>query len=135
MRWDNVAKATAAAAAADPTLAGIFGPTIRMSASAQTHVVPSLEYHLIADSASELWEPAVFQWDIWTDTMVELVTAERALRKLFDLRLPDLIEGVYMFAEFTEGFELVSPDLAGYFGRAVRFRFSPIREDLRCGRS
>lgn len=136
MRWDDVTRATVAAAAADAVLAGIFGTSIRMSASAQDHLVPGLEYEVIGDTAGELWEPIIVQWDIWVHEFQDLVDGERALRKLFDHDLPVEIEGVYMWSVFTEGASLVdAPDRAGFYGRAVRFRYSPIREDLRCGRS
>lgn len=135
MRWDDVAKAVAAAAATDPTLVAIYGDAVRMGAAAQDHMVPSLEYMIVTDSGSELWEPVVIQWDQWTRDLPDLIASERALRKLFEQDSPVTIGGVYMWAMFTDGADLNSPDRAGYFGRAVRFRFTPIREDLRAGRS
>ena len=137
MRWDDVALAIRTAAAADPVLAAIYGAAgVRMGASAQDHIVPSLEYMIVADTGTELWEPIIVQWDQWVADYDDLVASERALRKLFDHDLPVEIEGVYMWSVFTDGASLVdAPDRAGYYGRAVRFRYSPIREDLRCGRS
>jgi hypothetical protein len=136
MRWDAVARAIRNEALADVTLAGIYGTAIRANASAQDHIVPGLTYQIIADTADEKWEPVIIQWDQWTNSLAELVASERALRFLFDQDLPVEIQGVYMWSEFTEGAELVDdPDRAGFRGRAVRFRYSPIREDLRCGRS
>ena len=136
MRWDDVARAGRIAAAADPVLAAIYGEAIRMGATAQDFKVPGLEYQIIGDTAGELWEPIIIQWDQWVNDYEELVASERALRKLFDHALPVEIEGVYMFSVFTDGASLVdTPDRAGFYGRAVRFRLSPIREDLRPGRS
>ena len=136
MRWYAVARAIAAAAAADTVLAAIYGEAIRMSAMAQDHIVPSLEYQIVTDTADELWEPVIIQWDQWLADFQDLVDSERALRKLFDQDLPVEIGGVYMWSVFTEGAELVdAPDRAAFYGRALRFRYSPIREDLRCGRS
>ena len=136
MRWDDVARAGRIAAAADPVLAAIYGAAIRMGAMAQDFSVPGLEYQIIADTANELWEPIIVQWDQWTHDYDDLVASERALRKLFDHDLPVEIEGVYMWSVFTDGANLVdAPDRAGFYGRAVRFRLSPIREDLRPGRS
>ena len=137
MRWDDVVLACRTAAVADPVLAGIYGEdAIRMGATAQDFRVPGLEYQIIGDTETELWEPIIMQWDQWTADYADLVASERALRKLFDHRLPVEIEGVYMFSVFTDGASLVdAPDRAGFYGRAVRFRLSPIREDLRLGRS
>ena len=136
MRWDDVARAGRTAAAADPVLYGIYGASIRMGATAQDFMIPGLEYQIIADTAGELWEPIIVQWDQWVADFDDLVASERALRKLFDHDLPVEIEGVYMWSVFTDGASLVdAPVRAGFYGRAVRFRLSPIREDLRPGRS
>jgi len=135
MRWDHVAQAIAAEAAADPTLAGIYGGAVRMNAGAQDFMVPGLEYHIVADSASELWEPVIVQWDQWCTTLADVVASERALRKLFDQDLPVTIQGVWMWAEFTDGADLTVPDRSGFYGRAARFRFTPLRDALRWGRS
>jgi len=135
MRWDHVGKAIADAAAADLTLIGIYAGSIRMNAGAQDFLVPGLEWSMISDGASELWEPCIVQWDQWTLTLPDLQASERALRKLFDHDLPITLGGVFMFSEFTDGADLTSPDRAGHYGRAVRFRYTPIRDDLRWGRS
>jgi hypothetical protein len=136
MRWDEVAVAIAAEAVADPTLAAIYGADVRMGALAQDHHVPSLEYQIIGDTATELWEPTLIQWDQWTNTFDELVRSERALRKLFDKDHMVEIGGVTMWTVFTDGASLVdSPDRAGFYGRAVTFRMTPVRDDLRWGRS
>lgn len=137
MRWDAVAIAIGQAAANDATLLEIYGAAnIRQKAAAQDHLTPGLGFWLVTDAGTELWEPQIWQWDQWCDTWEDLVASERALRKLFDHDLEVTIQGVYMFSVFTEGAELTDdPDRAGFYGRAVRFRYSPIREDLRCGRS
>ena len=95
MRWDAVGRAIAAEAAADPVLAGIYGPWVRMNAGAQDFHVPGLEWSLVTDSASELWEPCIIQWDQWVDDFDDLVISERALRRLFDHALDVEIGGVY----------------------------------------
>lgn len=134
MRWAAVIKAIAAEAAADPTLAGIYGTAIRMNAGAQNYLVPGLEYWMVTDTATELWEPQIVQWDQWTETLDDLIESERALRKLFDHDNMVTIGDVTMWAVFEEGADLQSPNRENYFGRAARFRFTPIRGDLRPGR-
>lgn len=135
MRWAAVIEAITAAAKADPGLVTIYGAAIRMNAGAQDYEVPGLEYQIIADSATELWEPVIIQWDQFTYGLDDLAASERALRKLFDHAFPVTMFGVYMWSEFEEGAELQSPNRENVFGRAVRFRYTPIRADLRPGRT
>jgi hypothetical protein len=134
MRWHDVIWAISRAAAEDPILQGLYGEAIRMSGT-QEHEVPSLEYQVISDTASELWEPVTVQWDQWTDSLNDLVISEAALRSLFDHAVPVTLEDVVMWAEFTDGAQLSVPDRAGFYGRAARFRFTPLRDCLRGGRS
>ena len=183
MRWHDVLWAISREAQAHPLLAEIYGAAIRMSGT-QEHAVPSLEYFIVADSASELWEPCIIQWDQWTTSLEDLVLSEAALRSLFDhalpitmavggyrlivpdgylhlttgagyaavldddgyLRLaggtlapalptPERATDVTMWSQFTDGAELTSPERAGYYGRALRFRMTPLRDCLRGGRS
>src|SRR4030042_1291341 len=134
MRWHDVLWAISREAQAHPLLAEIYGSAIRMSGT-QEHAVPSLEYFIVADSASELWEPCIIQWDQWTTSLEDLVRAEAALRSLFDHALPVTMQAVVMWSQFTDGAELTSPERAGYYGRALRFRMTPLRDCLRGGRS
>jgi hypothetical protein len=135
MRWGDVVQAIAAAAAQNAVLASIYGETVRLAAPAQEHVVPALEYRIITDSESELWAPVLIQWDQWTETLDQLIASETALRKLFHQDLPVVIQGVWMWSEYTDGAELATPERAGFYGRAARFRHTPIRQALREGRS
>ena len=73
MRWDDVGQAIFEAVKADATLLAIFGDGIRMSASAQDHIVPGLEYQIVGDTANELWEPIIVQWDLWTNHFSDLI--------------------------------------------------------------
>ena len=135
MRWAAVIGAISKVAAADPALVAIYGTAIRMNAGAQDYQMPGLEYQIIADSATELWEPVIIQWDQFTESLEDLVDSERALRKLFDHAFPVTMYGVYMWSEFEEGSELQSPSRENVFSRTVRFRYTPIRGDLRPGRT
>lgn len=127
MRWPEVLEAIATAAAADSVLTGIYGTAIRQAGSAAFEV-PALEHTLIADGEAEQWAPHTVQWDQWCETQADLINSERALMRLFHHDVPVVIGGLGMWALFTEGAELSSPDRDGVHGRAVRFRFTPIRE-------
>lgn len=139
MRWDAVLQAILAEAEADTTLAGIYGDAIRLGGDTAPDQ-PALNIRLITDSVDELWEPMIVQWDQWTRSDTQLVQSERALRALFVHEVPVSIQGVYMWAQLEDGAELgqitgTGPDRLNLFGRAIRIRYTPIRERLRAGRS
>lgn len=140
MRWHDVLYIIGEEVAGDADLVAIYGDRMRM-AGVQEHQVPSLEWHVVSDSSSELWEPCTIQFDQWTATMGSLVLSEIALRALFDQALPVTFEdpsggdNLVTWAQFIDGASLVIPDRAGYHGRAVRFEFVPLRDCLRGDRS
>lgn len=131
MRWHDVLWAIGRVTTADPILAGIYGEAIRLSGT-QEHTVPSLEYFIVSSTGSELWEPCTIQFDQWCDSLLpDLAVSEAALTSLFDHATPITLEGVVMWAQLEEATELTVPDRAGFYGRAVRFRFTPLRGCLR----
>lgn len=139
MRWDAVLKAVIAEAEANVTLTGIYGDAIRLAGETAPDQ-PALNVRIITDSVGEIWEPIIAQWDQWTTSPTQLVQSERALRGLFVHELPVVIQGVYMWSQLEEGAELgqitgIGPDRLNLFGRALRVRYTPIRELLRTGRS
>jgi hypothetical protein len=92
--------------------------------------VPLLEFTLIApDVETEAWAPCIVQFDQYVKTMPELVRSELALRALFNHDVPVDMGGVYMWLELEDGgVELAAPDRDGHYGRAVRFRATPLRQ-------
>lgn len=139
MRWHDVLWIIGQQVAADPDLLTIYGSAMRMSGT-QEHIVPSLEWFVVSDRASELWEPCSIQFDQWTDSLEDLVLSEAALRGIFDQAMPVTFtdpsggRDLVTWCEFTDGASLVGPDRPGYFGRAIRIDFTPLRDCLR-GRS
>lgn len=133
MRWDVVLQKVGDAAAGDPLLAGIFGAAIRL-AGTSAFTVPALELQLVADSVTELWAPCIVQWDLFTKDrqtatgLEDLRAAERRLRQLFHLDVPATFGGLGMFSQYEDGTMIATPDRDGYYGRAVRFRYTPLRE-------
>lgn len=125
----DVVGAVANAATLHPTLSGIYGKTIR-STGFNDHVVPCLEYTLISNVPGvEIWEPIVIQWDQFVKTNIELYNSEQALMMLFSHQNPVLLNGVYMWSMFVEGAQLAAPMTHGYYGRALRFRFTPVMSE------
>lgn len=141
MRWDAVLRAIAAEAAADATLLGIFGAAGIRAAGDVAPEDEVLHYRLISDTLGETRETDVVQWDVWCTSLGRVVTAERALRKLFSHEFPVTIQGVHMWSIYDDGSELgtitgIGPDRStNLLGRATRFRFLPVRDSLRTGRS
>ena len=127
MRWPELLEAIANEAAADTVLDSIYGDAIRQAGSGK-RIVPSLEHMLIADAEAEQWAPHTVQWDQWCDTQEKLVLSEEALMRLFNHDVPVVIGGIGLWSLFLEGDQLSAPDRDGVHGRAVRFRFTPIRE-------
>lgn len=139
MRWHDVLWIIGIETQADPTLLEIYGADMRMSGT-QEHKVPSLEWMVVSDSGSELWEPCTIQFSQWTRDLESLVLSEAALRAIFDQALPVTFtdpsggRDLVTWCEFTDGASLTAPDRTNYVGRALRIRFTPLRDCLR-GRS
>lgn len=127
MRYDHVIRATMATALADAVLAAIYGDGVRLSGSSRLEV-PVLEVTLVSDTEGEQWAPVVLQWDQWVASMADLRASERRLRQLFHLEVPAVIGGVAMWAQYVDGDAIGAPNRDGFFGRAVRFQFTPLRE-------
>jgi hypothetical protein len=127
MKWLDVMNAAVATVVADPELALIYGEKIRMSA-AKEFEVPALNFDLVADAEDEVFATVVLQFDQWCETLVDLAQSELRLRRLFHRDLPTDFGGLTMWAQYVDGEALSVPDRDGYFARAIRFRFTPLRD-------
>lgn len=127
MQWDAIVERVRNACVGDPALVAIFGSAMRYTGSGD-HAVPLLEWMLIADGQQEQWAPCTVQLDVWHRDLDAVVTAERRLRRLFHQELPFDFEGLTTWGEYLDGEVLASPDRDGYFGRALRFRLTPLRD-------
>lgn len=128
MKWHQVMASIIPDALADTVLAGIYGTTMRYAGSAPL-VTPCLEWQVIADGETELWAPCTIQFDQWTTSLDDLAASELALRRLFHLDVPTEFAGLGMWAQYVDGNPLVdAPNRDGYFARAIRFRFTPLRD-------
>lgn len=128
--WDQVIAAAMSAVEANPVLSTLYNAgerRIRLAGTGE-HLVPLLEMTLIADDEDELYAPATIQWDQFTESMTNLIASELALRAIFHRDLPALIGNVRMFAGYQGSETLAQPDRDNYFGRAVRFRLTPLRK-------
>lgn len=138
MMWDRVLEAIRQAIVDDANLRSIYGDAVRMAATSATPFNPSaplLEYTVLTDTEVEQWAPCLIQFDLWSPDVDRLLAGERALRRLFTPTMPTRYgeEEVYMWSEFVDGAVLATPDRNGFFGRGLRFRFSPLREQYNPG--
>ena len=127
MKWRDVMAAVITTTANDAGIAAIYGSEIRLGGSPD-FTAPALRYHLIADAETELFSVVVLQFDQWCRTAAELAASELRLRRLFHRDLPEEFSGLGMWAQYVDGEPLAVPDRDGYFARAIRFRFTPLRD-------
>lgn len=126
MMWDQVLLRLVDLIKTDQTLHGIFGDNSRMAGTGKLEI-PSIEWSLVGDSETELWAPCIIQFDLWHTLPAKIVEAERRLRILFHTSLPATFDGLTMWCEYIDGDILASPDRNNFAGRAVRFKFTPLR--------
>jgi hypothetical protein len=126
VKWYQVQKAVIAAVAADGVLSALY-PTIRLMGSGD--LKPKvLEYFLVGETETELWAPVTLQFDQWCGSAADLARSEQRLRRMFHLDLPATFDGVAMWCQYVDGEALAAPNRDGYFARAIRFRFTPLRD-------
>lgn len=132
MNWDRVIEACSTVILADPILSSIYGTRVRMatpSAEVFDPPAPLLEYSVIGDAErGDQWAPTIIQFDQWAREVEVAIASERRLRRLFNPELPATYAGLFMFAQYVDGTILATPDRNGFVGRAVRFRFTPLRD-------
>ena len=127
MKWHQLMNQLKDVVLADPVLSSIYGTSMRMAGVGDVQA-PLLEWMLIADSENELWAPTVIQFDQWTGDMPTLARSEQRLRRLFHLDLPATFGTITCWAQYVDGESLAAPDRDGYYARAIRFRFTPLRD-------
>jgi hypothetical protein len=125
-RWHALLKRIKPLLAADATLFGIYGEAMRMAGTDDV-TVPLLEWSVLFDSETELWEPVTIQFDQWLTDDEDLRRSEQRLRSLFHRPSSFDLDGIPGFAQYVDGAMLATPDRASYIGRAIRFRFTPLR--------
>lgn len=126
MMWDEVMARVKTVILEDPTLLSLFGEAYRKAGVSELRV-PVIEWNLLSDTENELWAPMLVQFDIWTDVAANARHAERRLRSLFHKDLLLQIDDLQLFAEYTDGTDLATPNRADFTGRGLRFRFTPLR--------
>lgn len=129
MIWDEVMARVRVKITTDPVLFAIFGDSYRKAAPANDLIVPVIEWNLLGNTETELWEPMLLQFDLWTNDAALNRRAERRLRSMFSSHTNQIdLDGFTMLTEYSDGADLAAPTRSGYVGRGVRFRFIPLRQ-------
>ncbi len=126
MMWDAVMERVRDEILANATLVGIFSSAFRMAGTG-VQTVPSLEWTLISDLENELWAPMIIQFDLWTKDARSNREAELALRGLYHRDIPRVLADLRVWMEYNDGSQLATPDRSNIIGRAIRFKFTPLR--------
>lgn len=127
MNWDNLVAALLAEIADVPEIAAIVGSRVVFASEGAPYVVPGIEATIISDTVDELWEPVTIQFDLFGRDFAEVRTLERILRGRYHKQLPIPIGGLNVWAQYSDGTVLASPGRDKFFGRAIRFTFTPLR--------
>jgi hypothetical protein len=127
MMWDHVMEHVKTLITVDVTLTAIFQGKFRKAGVGEMSI-PAIEWSLLGDTESELWAPMLVQFDCWTTKADDTRRAERRLRSLFHRPTSIRFDTYTMFSEYADGADLATPSRSNYTGRAVRFRFTPLRQ-------
>jgi len=128
MMWAEVMERVVAQIAAHPTLGVLYENRVRMASPSGEQQVPGIEWTLIGDTETELWEPILIQIDIWYTDHVVMIQTERIIRGMFRQDLPFKLGGDFtVIATFETGVSLAVPDRSNFYGRGLRFRIAALR--------
>lgn len=127
MRWDTVVDAWLGLVTPDTDVRSVLGqsPEFYMVGERE-RAVPSLEYSLIANTESEIWEISDVQLDYFTRSIEDLVKLEKALRGLLHHDLSITVSGIELWSELTGGRPLQGPS-DGVLSRSLDFRLTYLR--------
>ena len=127
MMWDKVMERVRTMILTDATLILLVGDAFR-KAGPNDLVVPLIEWTLLGDTENELWAPMLVQFDCWAKTADDARKIERRLRVMFHQPVMMTLGDIKIFSEYSDGADLATPNRANFTGRAIRFRFSPLRQ-------
>lgn len=125
--WDYVMQHVRQLIITDATLLEVFAGNYR-KAGVGDLTTPLIEWTLIGDVETELWAPLIVQFDLWTKSADAARRGERRFRAMFHKDTSIVFDGYTMFSEYEGGTDLATPERSGFIGRALRFRFTPLRQ-------
>ena len=127
MRWDTIVAAWLAHIVADSEVRAVLGePPAVWMAGEREYTVPSLAWHLIADTEAENYETTMVQLDFWVTSSQDLTKLEKALRRLLHHDTPVTLGGVELWSEL-DGSRPMDGPTQGILGRSLDFRLTYLR--------
>ncbi len=127
MMWDEVMQRVLNEILADPIMSSIYGTSVAAATSSAKQIAPTLEWMLISDIEQELWAPMIVQFDQFTKNPASLRLSEFRLRSLYHRDTPVVLTDIQMWTQYFDGNTIEVPDRSGFYGRSIRFRFTPLR--------
>jgi hypothetical protein len=89
--------------------------------------VPSVEWLIVSDTLTEVFNPITLQLDYWARHPTQAATIERRLRNRLHRATRRTLEGMDMSTTYEDSLTLESP-MPGVIHRALRFRIEPVRQ-------
>lgn len=127
MRWPAAITALLGLADTDTTLTtALGGPHIYRAGEFREPRIPSVQYTMIVSTLSENFEPVLTQWDIFAESIGQLVIIEERLRRLYHWPGWREVGGVMMSSAY-EGSRDHAPPEVGRWHRSIDFRHQPVR--------
>ena len=127
MRWPSAIAALLALAESDPTLMTVLGgPHIYREGEFKKPRIPSIQYTVVVSTLTETMEPVLTQWDIFAESMGQLVAAEERLRRLYHWVGWREVGGVRMNSTYEASRDHPPPE-SGRWHRSIDFRHQPVR--------
>jgi hypothetical protein len=130
MRWDYFIEFWTARLLADPALVSVMGSAsgwIYPAQSARPVTVPSVEYTLITDTESELFNPIGIQVDLWARGIKKAAQIERRIRVLTHGDTGQDLGGERVWMRYRDARTLDYPSDAGVIHRTLDFEFEAVR--------
>jgi hypothetical protein len=129
MRWDYFIEFWTARLLADPALVSVMGRAafIYPAQSARAVIVPSIEYTLISDTESELFNPIGIQVDLWAKGIKKAAQVERRIRVLTNGDVGQDLGGERVWMQYRDARTLDYPKDAEVIHRTLDFEFEAVR--------
>lgn len=126
MNWWEVWTNVLAALEADADIAEVMGEAIFLDGDRAIEI-PCITALLVVNLEEEVYAPADWQFDLYTNSMDQLIQVEKAMMRLLGQPLPVTLEEAELSSEFIAGTLLRGPERDPYYRRTLEFRFTPVR--------
>lgn len=130
MRWDVAVAAWLVPVREDSVVQSLLGIVEEFNMAGEgDFVVPSLEYTLISPGVpfSEVYWRSLVQLDLWTKTLADVITLEKAIIRLLHLEVPASFGAVPMWSQMEGEPTPLAGAQDGVWGRSVDFHLIYLR--------